>query len=86
VKTFESWWDLRSELTQVLGSSLIEMSDKATGYPADRTYEEWIGELKTHGEVLLTFGEADAKGTDPDVKEVQDSLKWVADNLLSLWD
>lgn len=75
-------WMIDVFLCQRLGSMLALHADGARNYPADKTYDEWIGELRSAADGLLAFDPDDADC----VRGAQDALHWVADNLTRLWD
>lgn len=87
-----SLWRLDGWLAKTLGAQLVEMSEIAHGYPDDDyPYERWVADLRKHGEALQHYAEFDFLESpdqwDADVyPAARDALRWVADNLGSLWD
>lgn len=83
-------WSLDGWLTKTLGEQLVVMADIAHGYPSeDYPFEQWTADLRKHGEALKAYAECDL--IDLDAWEsanaaAGDALRWVADNLGSLWD
>jgi hypothetical protein len=86
-------------LAKNLGEQLVSMSENAHGWPGvGWTYDEWVSALKANGEALRAFWRLDdeevERGDYEDwqvhheatVKAAQDALRWVADNLETLWD
>lgn len=67
------------------------MSEIAHGYPGpEYPVDSWTADLKRHGEALLTYQhkQYDVYGDDWDAiyEPAREALRWVADNLGSLWD
>ena len=75
-------WMIDVFLCRRLGSMLSQHADGARNYPAELTYDAWIGELRLAADALLTFDPDDTER----VRAAQDGLHWVADNLTRLWD
>ena len=84
----EGWFDIRSSLCIWLGARLAYMSMHCRTYPEGTTHEQWREDLAMHAEHLIDHGEADAAGDadDSSALHAKLSLKWVAENLMSLWD
>ena len=94
--TLPLWYDVGHEVSLVLGNTLIKWSEQAISYPFETTFEEWVEALRTHGEALRDYGldyldeEEDFDKADENdarrVKKAQAALRWVAENLESMWD
>lgn len=85
-----SLWSLDDRLAKTLGEQLVKMADIAHGHPADYPFDQWTGDLRKHGEALLTYQRQhyDARGAEWNAiyEPAQEALRWVADNLAHLWD
>lgn len=92
-------WSTDTVLAKNLGAQLVELSRIAHGYPGkgdypvdstNESFERWVADLKTHGEALIAYSELqyELDGDDWDAlyEPAQEALRWVADNLGSLWD
>ncbi len=84
-------WSVDSHLSRSLGQQLVVMSEIAHGHPVDYPFDRWVADLKTHGAALLTYQREhydthDQEAWDALYGPAQDALRWVADNLASLWD
>lgn len=86
-------WSLDDHLGETLGAQLVEMADIAHAYPGEHyPFEQWTADLRSHGEALLTYQREHYEGADHGAEwdsiyaPAQDALRWVADNLGSLWD
>lgn len=84
-------WAVDDHLSKTLGEQLVTMSEIAHGYPGESyPFEQWTSDLKRHGEALKAYHNLnyDVHGDewiaiyDP----AREALRWVADNLASLWD
>lgn len=74
---------LNERLPAWLGERLIHLSLNANGYPLDYEggHEAWTHDLKHHGIALMRVVIDDKAYPD-----AEDALRWVADNLVWLWD
>jgi hypothetical protein len=83
-------WSLDDHLAKTLGEQLVWMSKILHGHPCDYPDKEWTADLLKHGEALLNYQRLhyESYGDDWDAayRPAQDALRWVADNLASLWD
>lgn len=84
-------WSIDDHLSKTLGQQLVTMAEIAHGYPGDDyPYEQWVGDLRKHGEALLAYHHDNYDLHGPDWLTIYDpareALRWVADNLASLWD
>lgn len=87
-------WSLDTHLGRTLGSQLIALAEVSHGWPQSDEfpeYEDWTAALRAHGATLIEYGRK--HDTDLTMEqetalytEAQKSLRWVADNLGSLWD
>ena len=84
----EGWFDIRSSLCIWLGERLEYMSMHCRTYPEGTNHVQWAHDLGVHAKALLEQGRRDADGDADDVSALHAklSLKWVAENLMSLWD
>lgn len=81
---------LDTSLCKWLGDRLVFMSEHANSFDPAYTYERWCELLRTNGEALLAWH----RHWDLDTLEeeqqahlgAQEALRWVADNLGTLWD
>lgn len=85
-------WRLDGWLAKTLGAQLVTMSETVHTYPGDHyPYEQWTADMKKHGEALQRYAVFDFLES-PDEWEAtiypaaREALRWVADNLGSLWD
>jgi hypothetical protein len=62
----------------------------AHGYPSrDYTFEQWVQELRTHGEALLAYSrhfDCDMDAWEALYAPAQAAVRWVADHFADLWD
>lgn len=67
---------------------LAEGYDWQNPDPDDAAYKRWVADLRRNGEALLALARVDTFGDEWDAAyaAAQDALRWVADNLGSLWD
>lgn len=74
---------LNERLPMWLGERLIHLSRNTHGYPLDYEggHEAWTDDLNRHGVALMSV-----TIDDKQMPAAQDALRWVADNLMSLWD
>lgn len=79
-------WSLDTHLGRTLGAQLTALAD-GHGCPDGYGQVRWEADLKRHGQALLGYGEDKFDIDDtPLYGSAQDALRWVADNLGSLWD
>lgn len=86
-----SVWNLNYYLPKFLGEQLVTMAEIAHGYPGEHyPFDRWTADLRRHGSALITFHEEgdDAYGDNWDTIYVpaQEALRWVSENLATLWD
>ena len=86
-RTSQGWtdgdvWTLDEHLCQHLGSLLVEHAQGAKSYPEDLTHPEWIEQVRFAGQRLLAYDPYD----EARVADARSALRWVADNLVDLWD
>lgn len=67
-----------------------ETMGNLTAYLAVRpdAYQLWQGDMKKHGEALINLDKKDSESeaSEEDIRKAQEALRWVADNLVDLWD
>jgi hypothetical protein len=97
-----SLWSLDDHLCKTLGAQLVELADIAHGWPSGDKYpeyEDWTAALRKNGAALTAYSTrwelwAD-ESLDRDtinkketkiIADAKRSLRWVAENLGSLWD
>lgn len=79
-------WNLNDYLNDVLGQTLVHMSETAVSYPMSVEPNEWTAKLKKWGEAFLALSEWEEngdvaefeKGTPPEVRIEMDEQKWKA--------
>ena len=81
---------LDTSLAAWLGARLTFLAEHAHGYPADRTPEEWAAQLRENGARLNAYVDHHScETTDAEervIAEGQVAMRWVAENLPTLWD
>lgn len=75
-------WNTDVWLCETLGAILLETSRRSLSYPIDSTHEKWKELLAEHGSALLQYATEQSDEAD----EAKHALRWVADNLYTLWD
>lgn len=95
-RVFRGWddraiWALDDHLSKSLGEQLVMMADVAHSYPGDDyPFDRWVADLRKHGEALRTYHdrnyELDGDEWTATYEPAREALRWVADNLSSLWD
>lgn len=83
------WYDVGRSLAHALGNTLVYWSENLMSYPPDSTPEGWAWTLKHHGAILLRFAQDDAVTVEEEHEvntSAQNTMRWVADNLPTLWD
>ena len=67
-----------------------ETMGNLTAHPAVRpdAYQLWQGDMKKHGEALINLDKKDSESeaSEEDIRKAQEAIRWVADNLVNLWD
>lgn len=87
-------WSLDTHLCATLGEQLAHLAEMTHGYPAGSrytTFDQWQDDLRLYGKALTEYAEhkfSDDETIDQGRLEMQaqEALRWVADNLGSLWD
>jgi hypothetical protein len=83
-------WSIHDHLSKSLGEQLLVLSEIHHVHPVDYPPEQWGADLKRHGEALLTHQRMNYEVHGDEWEALygpaQDALRWVADNLASLWD
>lgn len=87
-------WSADQYICRVVGEILLYLSEHDHGWPGDEefpTYEGWTSALRSHAEPLLLYAEklfddGDEGGFSMRHDGAQESLRWVADHLGSIWD
>ena len=94
--TFPLWFDMGHEMCLAVGNTMLKWADNLHGFPPDMTPEKWESLLRIHGEALRDYGldyldeEEDIdKAIENDCRReerAKDALRWVAENLETMWD
>jgi hypothetical protein len=83
-------WNLNYSLPSILGAQLIHLGEIAHGYPPeyDGGFDSYVADLTVHGRALVRFGEDRVEDFDDEslYANAQIAMRWVAENLGSLWD
>jgi len=82
-------YNLDMWFTTELGESLLAwVNNPPNSYPPDRTYDEWVAQLRAAGESLVEYkGRWDESNNEEHTLEnAKSALHWVADHLENLWD
>ena len=55
--------------------------------PSD-SFNQWQSDMRKHGEALINWNKKDSEAdeSEEDIRKAQEALRWVADNLVHLWD
>lgn len=111
-RAFRGWDDravfsLDSQLTKMLGETLVRLAEVAHGFPPnyggevrdalcipdddhDIRFLWWTGDIRKHGEALLTYcekhGELYGDEWTAVYEPAREAFRWIADNLPALWD
>ncbi|RYC10493.1 hypothetical protein [Nocardioides zhouii] len=75
-------WNLDAYLCRRLGAMLAAQVDEIRNHPPELEYDAWRTQVRGAGEALLAYDPDDADR----VAEARTALRWVADNLVDLWD
>jgi hypothetical protein len=75
-------WNLDIHLCRHLGSMLAAQVGEIRNHPPELEHDEWCAQVRRAGEALLAYDPYDAER----VAEARSALRWVADNLVDLWD
>lgn len=82
-------YNIDNWLTRELSKRLFEWVEIGiNSYPADRTFEQWEAEVLKAAEGLRDYDMMweDIEKVDERSQAGLDAMKWVADNLIHLWD
>lgn len=86
---------LNATLADWLGTRLVFLATHTHSCPVTyieaqasdaEGYAVWREDLLSNGRALMAFAAARKNGDDDHIEEAQDAMRWVADNLTSLWD
>ncbi|WP_299926096.1 hypothetical protein [uncultured Nocardioides sp.] len=75
-------WNLDVHLCQHLGSMLAAQVRDIRNHPPELGYDEWRASVQRAGQALQNYDPNDAER----VADARSALRWVADNLVDLWD
>jgi hypothetical protein len=75
-------WNLDVHLCDHLGSMLVAQVDEIRNHPPELDYEEWRAQVRRAGDALVAYDPDDSER----VADARSALRWVAHNLVDLWD
>ncbi|TGN63875.1 hypothetical protein EXE59_07860 [Nocardioides eburneiflavus] len=75
-------WNLDIHLCRHLGSMLVAQVGEIRNHPPELEHGEWCAQVRRAGDALLAYDPYDAER----VAEARSALRWVAENLVDLWD
>jgi hypothetical protein len=75
-------WNLDIHLCRHLGSMLAAQVGEIRNHPPELEHDEWCTQVRRASEALLAYDPDDAER----VAEARSALRWVAYNLVDLWD
>lgn len=82
-------WDFDLYLCKIIGNGIKELAEKATGSPADISYENWVEILNKMSDGFLNFYEKEVNGEGAckeDNKKLKESLSLFKKYFKTLWD
>jgi hypothetical protein len=80
--TDDDLWNLDIHLCRHLGSMLAAQVEEIRNHPPELEHDEWCAQVRRAGDALMAYDPYDPER----VAEARSALRWVADNLVDLWD
>ena len=61
---------------------------KSVNVESSDGFNQWQSDMQKHGEALINWDKKDSESeeSEEDIRKAQEALRWVADNLVHLWD